>query len=220
MKKLNQLSSYLYYFLILILILILVLLFYLFDKKINSTVSINKSISEITVFDKEADWTTVKNNDLTIQHIDRELKGHFIDPDTNGCFFLVMKTFGIDVDIDEYYWDFFEEVDQEGTAHQGKISPDMLYQNSLIYLDENDIDLSVKNISNKNIDYLLTVGSNNYPIIIWFGSDDWLNATPYVIYKVENNMVYMYNLTSTIGLNIDTFKERYAGYALVYGKYW
>ena len=42
----------------------------------------------------------------------------------------------------------------------------MLYQNSLIYLDENDIDLSVKNISNKNIDYLLTVGSNNYPIII------------------------------------------------------
>lgn len=219
MKKLNQLSSYLYYFLILILILVLVLLFYLFDKRMSSTVSIDKSIPEITVFDKEADWTTVKNNDLTMQHIDRELKGHFIDPDTNGCFFLVMKMLGINVDIDKYYWDFFEETDQE-MSHQGKVSPDMLYQNSLIYLNENNINLSVKDISNENINYLLTVGNNNYPIIIWFGSDNWLTAKPYIIYRVENNMVYMYNLTAAIGINVDTFKEQYAGHAFVYGKYW
>ena len=219
MKKLNQLSNYLYYSLILILILILILLFYLFDKRMNSTISINRPISEITVLDKKADWTTVKSNDLTMQHIDRKLKGHFIDPDTNGCFFLVMKMFGIDVDIDEYYWDFFEETDQE-VAHQGKISPDMLYQNSLIYLSENNIDLSIKDISNENINYLLTVGSNNYPIIIWFGSKDWLTATPYIIYKVKNNMIYMYNLTSAIGVSIDIFKDQYTGYAFVYGKYW
>lgn len=174
---------------------------------------------ELIVYDKPADWLTVKQESLRPQKIDRELQGHFLDAETNGCFFLVMKMFDIDVDIDDYYWTYFNEYDEE-IIHLGKVSPDKLYDNSLLYISTNCIELSTKNISNKSIDYILDIGRNNYPIIIWYGSTDWTAATPYIIYAVDNDMVYMYNLDTTIGVKIDRFKEKYSGYAIVYGKYW
>ena len=64
-----------------------------------------------------------------------------------------MKMLNIDVDIDKYYLDYFNEVDQE-IPHEGKISPDELYQNSLLYLASNNVGISTQDIS------------NNYPVII------------------------------------------------------
>lgn len=224
MKRINQLSNFIYISIIIFSSIILTgfLINYLTPVSINNLSKIEKT-TKLTnnpiIYDTAADWSTVKQSELQVQTIERELNGHFIDTDTNGCFFLVMKMLNIDVDIDKYYLNYFNEIDQE-IPHEGKISPDKLYQNSLLYLASNNINISVQDISNKSKDYLISVISNNYPVIIWYGKQNWTNSIPYIAYKLENNIVYMYNLNDSISLDINTFLNNYSGYAIVYGKYW
>ena len=221
MKKINLLFNKIGTFIIIFICnLILLFLCYIFFVS-NTNKAYNKPQEEIIVYDTIANWDNVKNNvTLYPQDINRELEGHFIDPDTNGCFFLVMKMLGYEVDIDQYYLDFFDETDSNETSHDGKVNPEMLYQNSLIYITENQLDLSVQNISNKPQEYLLAIIENNYPVIIWYGGSNWLDSEPYVVYGKEDGIIYMYNLHTTIGVNISEFLDNYSNYAIVYGKYW
>lgn len=220
MKKINRLSNIFFFSFVIILIIVLIILFNIFEKRMNHVINkIDYSQDEIIVYDPPADWATVSQDPLQPQKIDRELKGHFIDPETNSCFFLVMKMFGYNVDIDKYYLDFFGEKDQK-IEHSGKISPYLFYQYSLVYMDAYDINLSVKDISDKDINYILAAGKNNYPIVVWYGGDDWIASNTYIIYSVKNNIIYMYNLDDKLEVDINTFKKNYSGYAIIYGKYW
>lgn len=174
----------------------------------------------ITLYDTPASWISVTNSKLIPQKIDRSLENHFIDPDTNGCFFLTMKMLGNEVDIDKYYSDFFNEVDQE-IIHEGKISPFKLYQISTTYLRAQKLDMTVQDLSHQDKNYILKAGRHNYPIVIWYGNDNWEESTPYVLYLVKNDMIYMLNTHETIGLDIETFLKNWKNnFAIIYGKYW
>ena len=66
----------------------------------------------------------------------------------------------------------------------------------------------------------MKVAQNNYPIIVWYTGKEWIDSIPYVIYKADNNDIYMCNLNESIKVSIKEFWNNYSGYAIVYGKYW
>lgn len=179
----------------------------------------HKEKEEIIVYDTKADWSTVEGPQLKKQSLKQNLDDHFTDIKTNSCFFLIMKMLGVNVNIKKYYLDFFNETKTK-TYHQGKVSPDLIYQNSLVYIANNDIDLSVQDISNKSKDYLFSVIKNNYPVLIWYKGEHWTTADPYIIYGIDNDCIYMYNYISEIKVTKEDFLNNYTGQAIVYGKYW
>lgn len=179
---------------------------------------------EFIVYDTSADWTTVKQKELEPIFLEQDLSNHFVDTETMSCFFITMKMLGHDVDIDQFYWDFFKEVDNEEIPHEGKISPSGLYDISLIYLaTQKDLSLSTQYIGDKGFEYLDQVVKNNYPVIVWSGGDDWPQSTPYVAYKSDHDSLCLINSESLVIANKEIFRknwEKSGSYAILYGKYW
>ena len=222
MKRKNRLSNCINICIGFLLIVTIGLMTSLMTHAVKSS-SLEYEKDKFVVYDKVANWDTVKADPLQKVSIDKTLDGHFIDSKTTGCFFLTMKMLGYDVDIDKFYLLYFNIKDNINIKHEGRINPDYLYQISLIYLDQNNCNISVQDISNKSEDFIINSIKNNYPIITWFGGKDWIHSDPYVIYSMKDNNILMYNLNEFISVDVDFFLKQWRScekYAFIYGKYW
>lgn len=187
-------------------------------------VSESNSSNEIIIYDTAADWNTVKaKNPFELKTIDRKIEGHFIDSQTPWCFFSIAKSYNYNVDIDGFYEQLLGWYDNPEISYEGKLHPDWLYQYSLVYITANKYDFSVDDISDKGFNYLIDTSKNGYPIVVWIEGNDWIEATPYILYKVDSNYVYLISESSSLTLKQGMFKrewDRCGNWALVYGKYW
>lgn len=222
MKKINLLFK----LFIIGIIILLYCLVILISQGIEPTITSESKEEPPIVYDTELDWTSKVNNSLQPVTLDRKIEGRFIDTDTAGCFFLAMKMLNYEVDIDKFYLDFFNEVESspETVPKEGKISPELLYQYSLVCIKANDYNISVEDIGDKGIEYILQAATNNYPIIVWLNDKNWILADPYVIYKVDLDSVYLTNLNSRMFMSKEDFMQSWldneSSHAIIYGKYW
>lgn len=179
---------------------------------------------EITIYDKPADWTTIKaQKSRPPTEITRELEGHFLDPHTISCFFYAMDICGYDVDIDDFYKFTLDEEDNTDTFYQGYFSPDWLYTNSMAYVKEKEYDISVEDISDKGFDYIWAAAEHNYPVIVWVNGNKYHVGKAFTVYEVKDDFATMINLNSLLSLRKDEFQRQweYCGSrAIIYGKYW
>ena len=221
MKKI--VSNLLFKFFILLPIFMIIIVLCLISQTLEPTLIKEEKKVDSIIYDQPADWTTVKAEPFQIKPIERELKGHFVDVEAPWCFFTIARIYGYEVDIDDFYNQLLGWTDDSDIYYEGKLGPDWLAENSLLYMTVNNYDFSVKDISNKDIDYLIAASKNNYPIVVWLNGKDWTQGEPFIIYKVENNFVSMININTYLTLDKDIFEARWnqCGHrAIIYGKYW
>lgn len=193
------------------------------NQMLEPTMTESPIIESPTVYDVVPDWSTIKADKFELKKINDDLEGHFIDFKTPWCFFTIANSYGEDVDIELFYNELLGWEDNTEIQHEGQLSPDWLYEYSLIFITSNNYNFSVDDISNKNFDYLMLVSQNNYPIVVWIEGKNWMEGTPYILYKTEGDFVYLINAQSETILKRDLFEKEWdkCGHrALVYGKYW
>ena len=182
------------------------------------------STDTVTLYDKTADWTTVESQNFQKPtEITRELEGHFLDTRTTSCFFYAMDICGYEVDIDHFYKITLNAEDNPDTAYQGQFSPDWVYTNSMVYITDQQYNLSVEDISDKGFDYVWAAAQNHYPIIVWVNGNKYHVGEPFTVYEIKDNFATMINLNTMLSLRKDEFKKQWeycGGRAIIYGKYW
>lgn len=225
MRKINR-NLFSSIFSIIILTIFIIYLFIIFNQMMSIEPTIEESpITNIIVYDTpSSDWNTVPREELEPKYIQRDLDGHFTDPQTFGCFFIVSDMLGYPIDIDDFYKQTLDQEDYNASSYEGKIPPETLFNYSIEYIENNGFDYYGENISYNGYDYLCAAASNNYPIITWINGYDWIEATPYVIYKMDKNNVYMINPSSKLVISKSLFETKWnempENYALIYGKHW
>lgn len=224
MKKIN--TNLLFNILIIIMISMLVILLFAFHKMMEPVkIHVEKTpISAIVVYDEPNNWITVTADPLEPRDSIVEDLGNYIGIDTFGCYFIASDMLGYPIDVDDFYWTMFDQEEGEANSYEGKINPDLLYEYSLGYIAANDFNYGIENISDEDLNYIFLAGRNNYPIIVWLEGQSWTEAIPYVIYKIDDENVYMINTYSRTTMSRNMFIDKWNAmqehYALIYGNYW
>lgn len=142
----------------------------------------------------------------------RDLSG-FPGSNELTCLFMIYSALDVNYDIDQFCKDYFQIVDlKDKNKVQGKFSPELIWAVSNLYFEKNNIDISCKNLYDKDINIYEIAKNSHYPLLIWYQDNynrpanyAWQYINCIIVYNAEDNKLLCKNAEGkafTIDYNI------------------